>query len=346
MAGNPFPEGQIAAAAQRPAARLTSPHILLAYDGSEHAQAALDLAIDLFSACAAGEQCRLTAITVLPTQYIGGHEALQRSLDQAKQKLELANLPADAILKAGNPAVSINAYAEEINADLILMGAQGLRATLGILLGGVVQQVVEYSQRPVLVVRAPYRGLRRVLVAVDGSWHSQRLVDYLAPRCEEQKELPMPRFHAAERPAAQTEKQPPAPPRRRCSWLPPDVQATLMFVLPPPISEITSPPWMLTPEALYPAPPLDLAAMQAEEEEQARRTLNEALEAFQSAGLAAETTLRHGDAATEILQFAKERDVDLIACGSRGLNPVSGWLLGSVSRKLVHYAPCSVLIAK
>jgi len=346
MASNAFSNGQAAAAAQRPAARLTSPHILLAYDGSEHAQAALDLAIDLFSACAAGEQCRLTAITVLPTQYIGGHEALQRSLDQAKQKLEQANLPAEAILKAGNPAVSINAYAEEINADLILMGAQGLRATLGILLGGVVQQVVEYSQRPVLVVRAPYRGLRRVLVAVDGSLHSQKLVDYLAPRCEEQPEFPMPRFHAAERPAAQIGQQPSAPPRQRCSWLPPDVQATLMYVLPPAVSpEAISPPWMLVPEALYPVP-LDFAAMQAEEEEQARRTLEEALAAFQSAGLATETVLQRGDAATELLQFAKERKVDLIACGSRGLNPVSGWLLGSVSRKLVHYAPCSVLIAK
>lgn len=346
MAGNVLPQEQVAAATQRPAAALTSPHILLAYDGSEHAQAALDLAIDLFSACAAGEHCRLTAITVLPTQYIGGHEALQRSLDQARLRLEQAHLPADAILKAGNPAVSINAYAEEINADLILMGAQGLRATLGILLGGVVQQVVEYSRRPVLVVRAPYRGVRRVLVAVDGSWHSQKLVDYLAPPCEERQEFSTPRFHAAERPAAQTRQQPSVPLRRRCSWLPPDVQATLMYVLPPPVSEVASPPWMLVPEALYPAPPLDLAAMQAEEEEQAQRTLDEALATFQSAGLAAETALRRGDAATEILQFAKERQVDLIACGSRGLNPVSGWLLGSVSRKLVHYAPCSVLIAK
>ena len=56
--------------------------------------------------------------------------------------------------------------------------------------------------------------------------------------------------------------------------------------------------------------------------------------------------LVRGDAATEIIDYAKERKVDLIVAGSRGLSQVRGWLLGSVSRKLVHYAPCSVLIVK
>ena len=119
-------------------------------------------------------------MTVLPTQSIGGHEALQRSLDAVKEQLELQNLPVEALIKAGNPAASLNAYAEEINANLILIGAQGLRATLGILLGGVAQQVVEYSQCPVLVVRAPYTGINRVLLVTDGSPHSQRAVEYLA----------------------------------------------------------------------------------------------------------------------------------------------------------------------
>jgi nucleotide-binding universal stress UspA family protein len=53
-----------------------------------------------------------------------------------------------------------------------------------------------------------------------------------------------------------------------------------------------------------------------------------------------------GDAATEILNFAQNINADLIVAGSRGLSQIQGWLLGSVSRKLVHYARCSVLIAK
>jgi nucleotide-binding universal stress UspA family protein len=56
--------------------------------------------------------------------------------------------------------------------------------------------------------------------------------------------------------------------------------------------------------------------------------------------------LLRGDAATEIIQFAKEENIDMIIAGSRGLSQTQSWLLGSVSRKLVHYAPCSVLLVK
>ena len=60
----------------------------------------------------------------------------------------------------------------------------------------------------------------------------------------------------------------------------------------------------------------------------------------------AQSAMPRGDAATEILDYIKENDIDLVVCGSRGLSQVTGWLLGSVSRKLVHYADCSVMIVK
>jgi nucleotide-binding universal stress UspA family protein len=109
-------------------------------------------------------------------------------LESVRNRLELQDLPAEALIKAGNPAASINALAEEIDANLILVGAQGLRATLGILLGGVAQQVVEYSHCPVMVVRAPYTGIKRVLLVVDGSTYSLRAVEYLAPVCPEEQQ--------------------------------------------------------------------------------------------------------------------------------------------------------------
>ena len=59
----------------------------------------------------------------------------------------------------GHPAQALAEFAGEHEPDLIVMGAKGLRATLGILLGGVAQQMVEYSRWPVLVVRLPYQGL-------------------------------------------------------------------------------------------------------------------------------------------------------------------------------------------
>lgn len=32
--------------------------------------------------------------------------------------------------------------------------------------------------------------------------------------------------------------------------------------------------------------------------------------------------------------------------GTRGLSPPERWLLGSVSTKVLHHAPCSVLVAR
>jgi nucleotide-binding universal stress UspA family protein len=318
--------------------------ILVAYDGSAHAQAAIALAEDLFKPCVLGQHCSLTAMTVLPTQYIGGHEALQRSLDEVKERLELQELPVEALIKAGNPAASINAYAEEIDANLILVGAQGLRATWGILLGGVAQQVVEYSHCPVLVVRAPYQGIKRVLLVTDGSSHSQRAVEYMAPVCPEKQDADKPRIHDRTKSISHGEEA-----RRRCSWLPPTARVTLMHVMPPPISpDLAARAWTLGPEVLYPAPaaPIDVTAMEADEQRQGQRILDHARAVFESAGLVVDAQLVRGDAATEIINYARQNEVDLIVCGSRGLSPVTSWLLGSVSRKLVHYANCSVLIVK
>ncbi len=52
------------------------------------------------------------------------------------------------------------------------------------------------------------------------------------------------------------------------------------------------------------------------------------------------------DPASEILDFARDHDTDLIVMGSRGRGRLPGLLLGSVSQKLASLAPCSVLIAR
>jgi nucleotide-binding universal stress UspA family protein len=126
---------------------------LLAYDGSDHAKAAISLLLDLPQKSGVPpERCSVSLISVLPTQWIEGHENIQQELLEEKQKFRELGFEVETILKAGNPAATINAHAEETQADLVIIGAKGRRATLGILLGGVAQQVVEYSSRPVLVV--------------------------------------------------------------------------------------------------------------------------------------------------------------------------------------------------
>ena len=287
--------------------------ILLAYDGSEQAQAAIELAQVLFGKCA-GKSCHVTAMTVLPVQYFHAHEQLLRSLDNVKDRLDHAGLQAETILKTGSPAASLIAYAEEHSTDLIVMGALGLRSTLGILLGGVAQQVVEHAHLPVLVVRPPYRGLRRVLVVSDGSAFSRRAIEYLAPICVETPPDQL-RIHGL--PQTEIDKE---PVRGRCSWLPENTAVTVVHVMPPIISaDMAAHAWTLGPEVLYPAPvtPIDIEYFEKQEEQTGAEILNEARRVFNASGLVVRTLLRRGDAATEILQLAREEGADMIVCGSR-----------------------------
>lgn len=53
-----------------------------------------------------------------------------------------------------------------------------------------------------------------------------------------------------------------------------------------------------------------------------------------------------GDAAEGVVEFAGERNADLIVCGSRGLGRMKKLLLGSTSHKIAQLAECSCLTIK
>jgi len=54
--------------------------------------------------------------------------------------------------------------------------------------------------------------------------------------------------------------------------------------------------------------------------------------------------LLEGSEADSILKFAKNSHSDIIVMGTRGLGAVTGLMLGSVSRKVIHYATCPVMV--
>lgn len=56
--------------------------------------------------------------------------------------------------------------------------------------------------------------------------------------------------------------------------------------------------------------------------------------------------LARGHVAETIIKQAEMRKPDLIIMGSRGLGDIKGYLMGSVSRKVLSYAPCAVLTVK
>ncbi|WP_030167787.1 universal stress protein [Spirillospora albida] len=51
-----------------------------------------------------------------------------------------------------------------------------------------------------------------------------------------------------------------------------------------------------------------------------------------------------GDAVDVLSKLAKERGVELLVIGNRGLNSLAGRILGSVPQNLSHRSPCDVLI--
>ena len=59
-----------------------------------------------------------------------------------------------------------------------------------------------------------------------------------------------------------------------------------------------------------------------------------------------EERLAYGHEAHEILKAARHTRADLIIVGSRGLTRMRNFFLGSVSEKVVHHAPCSVLVSR
>jgi nucleotide-binding universal stress UspA family protein len=78
----------------------------------------------------------------------------------------------------------------------------------------------------------------------------------------------------------------------------------------------------------------------------AETVLARTVEQLTDEGIAVETHAREGDPAEAILEVAQEQKADLIVVGDRGLTGIERFLLGSVSSKLSHHAPCSVMIVR
>jgi nucleotide-binding universal stress UspA family protein len=283
-------------------------NILMADDGSQHAQAAVELIQNL----SLPPGCRVMVLRVFTPDQISGIPEFENSLEKTKHQFLNAGMVVGTDLILGSPAEKIIEIAQTKKSNLIVLGAKGLRATLGILLGGVAQQVVEYAHCPVLLVRAPHKELRRVLLVTDGSATSQYAARYLT-------KFPLPQ----------------------------KVDVRVMHVLSPLQSPLAMEPYVGGWHTIYvPIPVEGEAALLRKQERKAQALLDRTCDLLQRAGISSAPVLARGDAATEIIDYVKVHQIDLIVAGSRGLSQFKGWWMGSVSRKLVHYSNCSVLIVK
>lgn len=67
---------------------------------------------------------------------------------------------------------------------------------------------------------------------------------------------------------------------------------------------------------------------------------------FENHGLELVTVVREGNPAKEIVKYAVENGINHIVIGTRGLGNIQGALLGSVSSRVIHSAPCPVTLVK
>ncbi|MFZ5907137.1 MAG: universal stress protein [Nitrospirota bacterium] len=133
--------------------------ILCPVDLSEQSQKALTVAKDLQDVFS----CSLAILSVLPSRKLRGlisrdeSDRLIRELhDDTRHQLEkfLGDTGAEesVILDDGEPEQRIPAVAEELDSDIIVMGARGLGLIQGMLIGSVTDAVLKTSPCPVLVV--------------------------------------------------------------------------------------------------------------------------------------------------------------------------------------------------
>ena len=78
----------------------------------------------------------------------------------------------------------------------------------------------------------------------------------------------------------------------------------------------------------------------------ARELVESAAKLLQSHGLSADGAVAEGDPKTVILDHAAAMGADLVAVGAQGMSAVERFLMGSVSKAVLRFAPCSVAIAR
>ena len=140
--------------------------ILVPIDFSDHSSAALDLAIDV--ARTYGATLHLLhcypidpgAISpygiVIPEGFDRDvREAAGNQLARWADKAAAANVAVEQHLSSMFPAEVIARTAEEIGADLIVMGTRGLSGLKHVLLGSIAERVLRLAPCPVLTVKAP-----------------------------------------------------------------------------------------------------------------------------------------------------------------------------------------------
>lgn len=138
--------------------------MLVAYDGSEHAESAVRHALDMTRRLG---EARIVLVNVQPPAMSGevsnlltAEEVMEQHLDSgrnvlaaARALLEGSGVPFETDVAIGRPADAIVEYAQRCGADAIVMGASSHGPVRSLMLGSVVSKVAHSAPVPVTVVK-------------------------------------------------------------------------------------------------------------------------------------------------------------------------------------------------
>lgn len=164
-------------------------NLLIADSGKGHVEEMVRMLREL----PAFRQARLNLLHVVPEQAGDDfQEHWQKAagiVADAIKRLGLDPADVNAIIRQGDTKQTVLKVADELNADLILMGSRGLGRLQSILANSSSQYVFQLSTRPMLLVRDDLyvRHVNRVMVTLDGTGVGD---DALRIACELVREIP------------------------------------------------------------------------------------------------------------------------------------------------------------
>ncbi|HEB64047.1 MAG TPA: universal stress protein [Chloroflexi bacterium] len=235
----------------------------------------------------------------------------ERLLDRDVAEMEAEGIRVHKILREGDPAEEIVAAAQEIGADLIVVGSHSRRNIWDIEMGNTAAKVAKKAPCPVLVVshRPPHPGPEheRILFATDFSPHAEQA------------------FKIALTLAKETEGR---------IWLVSVIE---------PGEEIPMPPGFVVE-----APDAEVRELEkelrADVEAKVRRNLEVLAQQASDAGVKTEISIRHGHIAKEIRKAAVDVEADVIVMGTHSRRSLWDKLLGNTSQNVAQHASCPVLL--
>ncbi|MFB2835765.1 universal stress protein [Floridanema evergladense] len=146
--------------------------ILLADSGTGHTEEMLKALMEV----PAIKPASVSVLHVVPPQVVADEMTAKweeggKFLATAIQNLQLDPTHVRGMLRQGDPKTTVCEVADEIEADLIIMGSRGLKRLESILENSVSQYVFQLSKRPMLLVKDDIyvKKINKIMVAVDGS---------------------------------------------------------------------------------------------------------------------------------------------------------------------------------